>query len=58
MLEKLALLKIALCSALALTIDSFVCPGVPSSGTRAIRFFAPVFVFEMAMGSPDSKMQR
>jgi hypothetical protein len=58
MLEKLALLKIALCSALALTIDSFVCPDVESSGTRAVRFLAPVFIFEMAIESPDSMMRR
>jgi hypothetical protein len=40
MLEKFALLKIALCSAPALTIDSSVCP-------------APFSVGDMEMGFPD-----
>jgi hypothetical protein len=46
MLEKLALLKIALCRALALTIDSSVW-----------RWAAASFVFEIPMGFPNSNLR-
>jgi hypothetical protein len=49
MLEKLALLRIALCSAPALTIDSSVCPGAELPEERASRLSAAVSVREMAM---------
>jgi hypothetical protein len=53
MLEKLALLKIALCSAPALTIDSSVCPCMESPGMEGGRMSEPVFVCKIAMGCPD-----
>jgi hypothetical protein len=49
MLEKLALLKIALWSAPALTIDSSVCPGAALPDDRASRLSAPVPVREIEM---------
>jgi hypothetical protein len=49
MLEKLALLKIALCRAPASTIDSSVCPGAALPEDRFSRFSAPVSVFAIEM---------
>jgi hypothetical protein len=54
--EKLALLKMALWSALALTIDSSVCPCAVMPAFRADLFSAPVSAFEMEMGYPNSMM--
>jgi hypothetical protein len=56
MLEKLALLKMALCSALALTIDSSVCPCAVMPASDADLLSAPVSVFEMEMGYPNLMM--
>jgi hypothetical protein len=55
-LEKLALLKIALWSALALTIDSSVCPCAAMPASRPDLFSAPVSAFEMEMGYPNLMM--
>jgi hypothetical protein len=55
-LEKLALLKMALCSALALTIDSSVCPCAVMPAFDADFLSAPVSVFEVAMGYPNLMM--
>jgi len=53
MLEKLALLKMALCSASALTTDSAMCRSALSSKRLAGRFAAPVGLNELGMGHPD-----
>jgi hypothetical protein len=49
MLEKLALLKIALCRAPASTIDSSVRPGAAKPVARASGTSLPVSVFEIEM---------
>jgi len=49
MLEKLALLKIALCRAPASTIDSSVWPGTAKPAARARRASSLVSVFEIEM---------
>jgi len=51
MLEKLALLKMALCRAPAFTIDSSVCPGVVSPEDGASEFSALVSAGGMAMAA-------
>jgi hypothetical protein len=52
--EKFALLKIALCRALASTIDSSVWRWVAWSATWAGRSPAAGFAFEVPMGLPNS----
>jgi hypothetical protein len=54
MLEKLALLKIALCRALALTIDSSVWRWVALSEICGAGLAMAGFVFEIPMGLPNS----
>jgi hypothetical protein len=55
-LEKLALLKMALWSALALTIDSSVCPSATMPASRVDLFSAPVSVLEMEISYPNLMM--
>jgi hypothetical protein len=50
MLEKLALLKMALCSAPASTVDSSVWPWASASAARTGGASLPVFVFEIEIG--------
>ena len=54
MLEKLALLKIALCSAPALTIDSWVRTGVAAPATGLEVFLAAVSAPDLGIGLPNS----
>src|ERR1700735_3814985 len=53
MLEKLALLKMALWSAPAFTIDSSVCPCAAMRVSRADLLSAPASVSEVEMGYPN-----
>ena len=55
MLEKLALLKMALCSAPALTIDSSVCPPTVKVAAGPGRGSVEEAAGELVIGFPDSE---